>query len=68
MSDQEHLDLVNAVIAKRLRGDAYTSYTAQQQVFTGESLSALYEIRERLQRSVNASGGGSFHLAVPLPD
>jgi hypothetical protein len=67
-TNQEMLDLINAVITKRLAGDAYNSYTAQQQRFEGESLDSLFKTRETLQRMVAAENGGNFSLAQPLPD
>ncbi len=63
----EHLDLINSVITKRLRGDAYESYTRSQLEFEGTPLKDLYDLRDRLQREVNAAGW-SFHLAEPFGD
>lgn len=59
----EHLALINAVITKRLNGDAYVEYTEAEQRFRGESLDSLYKIRDRLQAEVSATTGGQFRLA-----
>jgi hypothetical protein len=65
-SDQEMLDLINEVLTKRLRGDGYQSYNAQQQQFQGAPLKDLFDLRDRLQRSINAASGASFGLAEPF--
>lgn len=39
------LTLINAVIAKRLRGDAYERYVAAEQDFYGMPLDKLFEMR-----------------------
>lgn len=67
-STQEHLDLINAVITKRLNGDAYESYTEQQQQFRGASLTQLYQIRSDLRQELNAENGGAFGLVEPFGD
>ena len=66
MTDAELLSLVNDVIAKRLRGDAYVEYSESQQRFRGESLESLMKMRDRLQQAVNASSGTSFGLVQPF--
>lgn len=65
-SAQEHLALINAVITKRLNGDAYQAYSEAEQRFEGTSLRDLYDLRDRLQQEANAAGGGSFGLLEPF--
>ncbi|HEY1068401.1 MAG TPA: hypothetical protein VGE52_19920 [Pirellulales bacterium] len=66
LSPQAHLDLVDEVIEKRLRGDAYTSYSEAGQQFVGTPIETLYEIRTKLQQEVagTSAGGGSFRRVV----
>lgn len=59
----EHLALIDAVITKRLNGDAYVEYTEAEQRFRGESLESLYKIRATLQGEANAEAGGQLRLA-----
>ena len=65
MTAAEHLALIDAVIAKRLAGDAYESYTEAQAAFRGTSLVDLYDIRDRLI-SENAAASSNFLLAEPF--
>ncbi|HJT34861.1 MAG TPA: hypothetical protein VJ783_22730 [Pirellulales bacterium] len=45
------LATVEAVITKRLAGDAYESYSEQELQFHGTELDTLFKIRERLRRT-----------------
>lgn len=63
---QEHLDLINEVITKRLNGDAYESYRTSQRQFFGTPIEKLYDLRDRLTQEVNAANGGSFRLGAPF--
>ena len=65
-SAQDLLDAINDVILKRLNGDGYVEYTATTQRFRGESIEALYRIRNQLQNEVNAQNGNDFALAEPF--
>lgn len=65
-SAQDLLDAINDVILKRLNGDGYVEYTATTQRFRGESIEALYRIRNQLQNEVNAANGNDFALAEPF--
>lgn len=58
-SDATYLAQIEAVITKRLNGDAYESYTEQELSFQGTSLDKLFQIRDRLRRT-----GGAFALAA----
>ena len=62
MAASDLLTLIEAVIAKRLAGDAVESYTEQQNAFRGTPLEKLFEIRQQLQIEANADGGGNFRL------
>jgi hypothetical protein len=62
----QHLDLIDAVIAKRLAGDAYESYSEQEKRFQGTSLEKLYAIRTGLVSETSQDGSGSFRLAQPF--
>lgn len=71
MTAAEHLALIEAVIEKRLRGDAYESYTEAQAQFRGTPLEKLYEIRadllaEQQAEAAGATYGPSFFLAEPF--
>jgi hypothetical protein len=63
---QEHLDLINEVITKRLNGDGYEQYSTSQRRFFGTPLEELYSIRRELKQEVNADSGGTFRLGVPF--
>jgi hypothetical protein len=63
---QEHLDLINAVITKRLNGDGYEQYSTSQRRFFGTSLETLFKLRDQLTQEVNASSGGTFRLGAPF--
>jgi len=63
---QEHLDLIDAVIAKRLRGDSYESYSEAEESFSGTPLLDLYTIRDKLRAEVTAGSGGNFSLLEPF--
>lgn len=63
MTDAEHLALVDAVIAKRLAGNAMEEYSEVEMRFKGTSLQALYAIRATLQNTVAAANGGQLRLA-----
>ena len=65
MTAAEHLLLIDAVIAKRLAGDAYESYTEAQAAFRGTSLKDLYDIRDRLNAEIGADSS-NFLLAEPF--
>jgi len=62
MDDQTLLALVNACIGKRLSGDAFESYTEQQNQFRGTPLTELYRMRTDLIARVAAASGGDFGL------
>lgn len=62
MTASQHLALINAVIAKRLAGDAYESYSESEKQFRGTSLGELYRIRSDLIAE-DAAGAGNFRLA-----
>lgn len=68
MTAQEHLDLIDAVIEKRLRGDAYESYSEAEARFGGTPLEKLYSLRTDLQQEIAASAGGNFRLAAPFSE
>ena len=63
---QTLLDAVNQVIQLRLAGDAYIEYTATTQRFRGETLEALFKIRNQLQNEINSQNGQAFGLAYPF--
>lgn len=66
MDDQTLLDELNALILKRIRGDAYIEYSSSVQRFRGSSLKELMDVRDRLQASIRAASGGDFALFAPL--
>jgi hypothetical protein len=63
LSAAQHLDLIDAVIAKRLAGDGYESYTEQQKAFHGTPLEKLYSIRTALISEASQDSCGTFRLA-----
>jgi len=66
MDDQTLLDELNALILKRIRGDAYIEYRSSVQQFRGSSLKELMAVRDELQQRINAASGGNFALFSPL--
>jgi len=66
VNPQEHLTLIEAVIRRRLQGDAFETWTEAEQNFGGTSLKDLYLIRGQLLAEVAAGRGGPmFSLARP---
>jgi hypothetical protein len=58
------LELIEAVIEKRLNGDAYESWSDAELEFRGTKLDDLFERRTRLQNEARAeSGSGIFRQA-----
>ena len=55
-SDEEMLDLINAVITKRLNGDGYEEYSHREQRFKGMTLKDLFAIRDDLKSSIEGDG------------
>ncbi len=66
LTAQQHLDLLDAVIEKRLRGDAFERYTTAERQFYGTALDKLYDLRARMQQEAAATSGGTFRLGVPF--
>lgn len=60
-TDQELLDAARTALLKRLRGDAYESYTTSQMRFIGTPLGELEAIiRSYEARVAMANSGGGF--------
>ncbi len=68
MATADMLALVEAVITKRLAGDAYESYTRAQLEFRGTPMDKLFEIRAQLRQESTAEAGGCFRLAEPFAE
>lgn len=66
LSAQQHVDLLDAVIEKRLRGDAFERYTTAERQFYGTPIKDLYQLRRDMQQEAAASGGGMMRLGVPF--
>jgi hypothetical protein len=66
MTDTEMLELVEQVIKHRLQGDGYNGYTAQQNVFQGESLDSLFKRRDALRARIQESTRGTVSLIDPI--
>lgn len=66
MSTQEHLDLINAVIANRATGAAVEEYQEASERMRNTPLGELYRIRKMLLDELNADGsaGTSFSYGV----
>jgi hypothetical protein len=65
LSDAEILDRLETVIARRLDGDAYTSYSEGEQSFSGTPLDQLLKMRDDLRQRIAAQAGAQFRLARP---
>lgn len=59
--DQDILDAARAALLKRLRGDAYESYSTSQMRFVGMPLGELEALIGRYEARIGqASSGGGF--------
>lgn len=63
MSDAELLTQVEAVIQRRMSGQAYDEWSEGDVRFKGTALTELFKIRTQLQQNVAAAAGGQLTLA-----
>ncbi len=62
MDDQTLLTALDALILKRINGDAYIEYSSATMRFRGSSLEELMRVRQQLQERIAASNGSVFSL------